>query len=1135
MLTLNQVIPSKIIWEEKPEISHMVWDTKEAEEPLVKRPRVPQITQYHEVRGWCNCGVNNGIIVHTCKEPRYNRQVDISLVSTPRVVVDVPARRFPREVGIKAFLSGKLLSPEGLLDLDSISNAMDYSRLMWVIGIENYNEFFYSLLKLTPDQQQTFASDLADRALEHVLAVKLDKRFAGMTHEQLYGVYSARRSLRAPMPLKHPMSLLGGLFRKAPRMASILISTYERYIEDAMDDLISTTRFFLKPHNTFKACLESKASDGGFNFVSSQLYQEIRVGYGWIPDDRSRWKESDAFAYSESKRLELDKLEEYWFQIRRFVNHPGNPFHAEHEAVMHDLENKIMFLRGEWETENLPSTFSFPDSKEIPPGTKKLLNVAKTRLEYFLELLTLALDYVLEPGFYPELYALDLPERGGKHRIPLIPEWAPGIVAGVLGNLLKPTLDRINRSTFRGDPIKSRGRKNIYYSCDFKGGTDNLDWAPARSLWHIFLDRMIMPEWAKHLLPRLHKAVEVLIGPHLIFETKNRLEAIREFVDGTRDSKFHWPEDKLHWAKDYWMKKSVFCGKDQQYVHQIKRGPLRGSAILGDFTQKVQFTRERLFLKRRMFSQDVARMDGARVTTRGLHMCYGLSFPTLSWLVFICHYRLNKQLGPLAPYERNIQYDNVGDDNVSAHDQMSTITELKKYHNEIGAITHQKKSKISQKGFILAETWYLWVGTTLKVVNQPKLKVLCPEVSANTWLTQPAAVYQILEGVGLETRTRALEHVWRTWLPKYKRLINMNIDIFNNAPNPLFPIKFHPTWSNNMVEPIRRGDLKEINALFSEPVYTKTDKILLPYEGFAGYAEKPTNFQPLLEETNLFARVKVFNQKAFEKISLQWRALPGWMGGQVPERPYALTFAAIEKRFKLLRPGGGTVHIWPSEPKLVIPWPISTSIYDLSRGYCFLPFNRRRFLKDDPFPKDLKTVFIDINNVYPAWYQFKVYEVVWAVYKYLRRYMPDLKQYIFVEDSPCQDRMFEVNSFKLYWCSAFRGNADKTIMDLMRGFNAPYIWSEDRRLCQYAMRKHRARPLPPTYSVDDEKFNHPSLYKGRGELQSKALLLGRKLTRSQAIVTSMQRRDAFKRDQDQTLDYDKLFKQEFSEVNYSEG
>jgi hypothetical protein len=1003
-----------------------------------------------------------------------------------KVVMIRPPIRVWKDQSIREYLRTLTLSPEQGDDYLAAQNALDYSRLLWVVGIEkkDIENIFNSLCNYPTHYQQEFVNLLADEALEVFLRIRENKRFVGWKLEQLYAVYSARRALRAPPALEHPMENLRALFYKSG--VKDRYDDYLHHFNSAFNDLNPILRAYMKPHDSFKACIERKQALGGFNWVTASLVQERMIARGEYPTS-SKWSENREFRKLQELEIEYEQLYDHFIQVRRL-------YHATQNEFFWNLMNKILGDRESILCKIDPLKYELrvhlSDAKELPLGAQQLLRIAEKQADKYLEILEIALEYILTPGYKPELYAIDLPERGGKHRIPLIPEWASGIVAGFMGEILKPTLDNINKSTFRGDNIRNQGRKNLYYSVDFSGGTDNFEWGPVRALWKIVLDRTEFPKWLRHLKKPLNEVIDKLIGPHLVFEDEGRLEAIREFVEGNYTDEFQFPQKYLKYCKSKALRNSVMKGKPPLIPRGYNYGVFRKASYLKEGFTEIGFDKERLFRRREMFQQPIALMNGGKVTKRGIQMCYGLSFPSLSWIVFICHYRINRRMNTFGVHEQYTQYHNKGDDNVSAHDSKQTIEELRRYHGETGAVTHQRKTKISSHGFIIAEVWYYWEGKELKSISQPKLKVLCPEQLPNTWLTQPQAVYKLYQKVDQGLRQKAMEHIWRSHERKYRSLLKLGIDIFSTPREPLFPMKFAPSPPNKLVNPLRQKGEKEINMLFQEPTYQRHSDTLVEYTHWKDYGEHPTNFLPMMDETDYYGQPMAVKEEDFKNLSMTWRRIPGWISGKPPEKGQTLKFHMIKKRWDLLQPGGGHLNKWPPK-EIFIDQMITTSLFSLAKGKELLPRKDRRWLKDEPLNPNKTTLFIDLNNVWPEWPKYRTYEICWAIREYIRQYRPEVNVFLIFVDYFMKERMWEENKFQFYWIKPFEGNADKTILSMCKAYKRgrPQLWSKDRLLAKgFRTICPKAIILGDEYSLDDETFKYPEQTGIFSEVPRSALL-----------------------------------------------
>lgn len=968
---------------------------------------------------------------------------------------------------IPTFLAKVSTDPASLVKASAAKNARIYGQLLWVLGIEPdlVQSMYEQMVELTPSEQQQLANKLADEALNHFLEIENVDIMSEFTLEQLYGIYSARRALLPPPALANPMLALNDLFEKRPMLHTSRM--YEDIFNRAFIDLCPVLRVKIKPHNTFKACIEVSGQNGGFNYVSSQLYTELTIRDLHYPTEE-KWRKTEAGYDYNDRNLVMEAAWRDYRELRALYSLTSDPLY------MRTLDILEHYLKHADMTPKERTDVKFQRSIEQPKGLQELLAKAESNTSYYLSLLEIAIEYTLMPGTFPEVYALDLPERGGKHRIPLIPEWGPGIVAAFMGQILRPTLDIINNSTFRGENLKRKGKRNYYVSGDLKGGTDNLEWGPQRALWKIALDRAEYPPWAKHLKSKIEDCVDVIIGPHLVFENKDRLDSIRSFIQGFKTDWKEVSPEYLKFCKNlkpFW-KTCVVPGTTPMHT-KINRGLFRGFSKIVKGFQEIALTKHRLFKRREVFSQRIAVSNGARVTRRGAQMCYGHSFVTLSWVMFISHYRLNRVGVNISTDEMPVHYDNKGDDTVSAHDDMKSIKKLESYQKETGAIPHPTKTKISKVGWILAEKWYKYRGNELLMINQPKLKALVPIEGPNTWLTQPQAVYEMYKTCSKQMRQRAVEFIWRKYEKKYLTLIRKGIDIFSIPRTPLFPIRFKRTNGNRLERVWQKGKIEEVEKLFQLVAKPTKEKPNLPLREFKEYAEQPTDFLPMLEETSYYAQPRGYTEESFVELTYEFRDKPGWQSGIIPEPAGELSINQIEKRWQLCEPGGKTMPMPKAEIKM--PKFVWSSLSGLVAGGAYLPVNQRFYTKDMGFDKKVPTIIIDLANTWRTYHYHAPYEVSACFLKYLNKWGEFPQQLIIVNDHPTKELRWERPKCTIYWVRPYKTDADKTICDIVKGWEGIKLWSKDNLLINHFkfLTKNKGIVLPRDFSVEDNTFEKP--------------------------------------------------------------
>lgn len=895
---------------------------------------------------------------------------------------------------------------------DCALNAVNYAHAMWSIKkdpVATFNE----MITLNRDQQQELVDRRGYAALKHILSGNCHPN----EYERSYAIYSARRITRAPQPLKSCFPKLAKLFKKPPHFPEYQLKSWDLYFRHAIEDVTPHIYWWPRAHESYKACIEQDKASGGQNWVSSELVR-------------------------------------YFDTKRGFENNKDEIFEIKERDPKPTRRNTVRIG-------------CVPD--QMPPHIEGLLEEYRMNEDKHIELLDFALTIIEGENFVPVMYVLDLPERGNKHRIPCIPEWCMAYVGGVISQILAPTLDKINRSTFRGDKATLTAKANYYYAGDVKGGTDNFYWEPMRILWKIILERVEMPGWAEGYRARFKKIMNKLIGPHILFEDSEQLKKWRALIQG----------DEYKWSPP---KKKI--GIDLYFDRNVGRAPLRvyeGGTSFGKqiLTHKVG-THQLLTPERYLSIRKLMLPDGP-ITTNGCQMCYRWSFSTLSWMMFICHYQLVRT----ASFERenpkkreDITFWNVGDDNASGHTKLESIQELKKSQAAIGAEEHPVKSQVSEHGYIIAETIKVWDQKgVVHSLNQPKLKALWPEQDGNTWLSQPQAVYKLYKGCDYLFQARAQRIVWEHHYRKYLRLVKAGIDIFDHSPEPLFPLRYYD--GNNKLGDAFSRDMKEVKRLYLPPVPKQRGGALVEYytkKDLDNICEKPTHFYPMFDLAESYAPVKEMTLDAFNQLTMEFRQTPGFISGRPPPCPRTLTPDMIIKRWMLLRPGSrDSDWIYYLTEQHVN---ICTSLFGLMRGQRWLPYNQRWSLRDKPLDTSKWTLFVDdFNLFFGKHYPYE--QKILAIHEYMKKKKPGkFKQIILVTDYYIRERWFRKDDTDLmvvkpYAKGRFSSipNADDTIIELQKGFRKNgFLWSYDEEL-RKAFRHNRGVTLSTEdFGTDDEDF-----------------------------------------------------------------
>jgi hypothetical protein len=884
-------------------------------------------------------------------------------------------------------------------------NAQTTARGLWVLGLKPivYQQVYQDLRKLLEPDQKVYVSNLATCAITKMLEIqKIRPRWmTGLSYEQLYGIYTLRRALA---PKSTSLSVLAQQQHLTVPHPKEDNEIFAHTVDCALLELSLKPRAVLEMHRSYKACFESGRETGGVNGFSEQIYKaRSKIGPQLFRSDMNPSKD-----------------------IPVFTEDIGQRGYVQQKEGMHLLEIAIHQLKHQ--------------------GTPKLLGV------------------VIE-------------ERGMKSRIPLVPQWCAAVVAAVIGDCMRPYVERFCESTFHGQVHNSkRAIPNWWSSGDFENSSDNLKFEKLR----IAGKKMLMNcQWPKQFFPylaELLECLEILLGEHLVYEIDNeslrhevRARFLRKEVSQAPTYSSNWALTGLGWAeqkgeqekKGVWAPWDTWEGPhprrvsetDRAYESRLKRLATRTHAKIHE---KVPFpvwtgTRGKMG-KLRAETRDLtfqelqlkkSHLDGYPCirTKRAVQMCYGFSFPIMSFMTWISHYEMTRSLIPFMSNEvlrPQYGFDITGDDNSSGHEDHKSMDALDARFADKGFIVNTSKSYRSRMGYIHAENVYVYpiIGTQIRRrvdIREPKMKVLFPDKNGANWSELPQIVMREFSKCTPEVLLRAISLVWSRYYHSYNECLKNGLDIFTVPREPIMPICFSNKEPNNqLLGTVLMGHLKDVQNIFickarapkAELAIARVNEIL------SFCREKPNHLKPSITDC---AEVKDYDFEGFGKIALKWVTEPPWKKLQIPGRPIKITAKLAVDRFKKLPYKGGHINLKDLPKYKQKGVFISSSIADLSRGFHWIPSEERIDLRE-VWPLQRAFTVVDYRNIYRELGAYTHFDVISATIDYFG--LPPEEAVILVDDWIRHPKF----RFGIHWVLKGYPLADHTIIKLCKEGKKQGCW-----------------------------------------------------------------------------------------------
>jgi len=455
-----------------------------------------------------------------------------------------------------------------------------FMKTLWICSAsKSLIKRFYHIILLAYDKDAVI-SNISEGAIKYLLDVEEPPvnnfPYEEFSEEELMILYSMRRATPPPVLDVNFSEALQTLTEDPS------FSYSAEHVRASADRYLSQRKININLREypslvSNKSCIEGKRGVGGRNFVSS-LYLE--------------WARKFGFSTREYPLMGCDNPIEYKISYESAAFEPV-------EFSRYKLETKTTTYDKVWVKNQFGKEYyaleprTLTEHRLTPVGDSKLIDyhyeevdiVKQLQCEWqarqndSYRLFCIAYNIIRnkkEAGALPYLFALDVKERGNKHRIPHIPEWCATVAASFIGEYGFKVVERLCPTTFREVSPNLDPKKKIFYSGDFKSATDHLPWDVIRGAWDVIVTRIGASD---EMIKAFKECLDWLIGPHIvtwdevwrtkiqsIYSKDLKLDFDPTFVDSLNDYKPD--DDKIKKPSKKWLVTfEALCKKNKVYLH----------------------------------------------------------------------------------------------------------------------------------------------------------------------------------------------------------------------------------------------------------------------------------------------------------------------------------------------------------------------------------------------------------------------------------------------------------------------------------------------------------------------------------------------------------------------------------------
>jgi len=379
---------------------------------------------------------------------------------------------------------------------------------------------------------------------------------------------------------------------------------------------------------------------------------------------------------------------------------------------------------------------------------------------------------------YP-IFVVDIPESGGKHRVPGFTCGVVAVIARYIGQFGLRLLAASFPSEFRGKVLKLP-KGDMYESTDMKGGSTRLTFDVSRGIWKWIME--------KNGITKYHSVIDKLFSPYVIIKDTKWLKNIRSlFNDKTRLQK----GVKLIFQK---MSMTKFIpGKFATAIDQQAYAELMSENLPEHIT-----------------------------AVRGPAQGLGITAVTVWLSNFMPHYMMELAVSSSKIKGRSfiLNHTKVGDDsaliiklddierksklNILSKEDLAAIRNLADEKNKAlrktGFIPHEDEKRFfSTRGLIVRERAYVESKYSQYLTMVPEMDLrgfFSPKsgfFNVNAWLTVPTELKKVISAASLVSEgvaERLTYYVYWKFKKYYDKLDEMGINVFQ-GPYRLFEERYN--------------------------------------------------------------------------------------------------------------------------------------------------------------------------------------------------------------------------------------------------------------------------------------------------------------------------------------------------------
>jgi len=369
---------------------------------------------------------------------------------------------------------------------------------------------------------------------------------------------------------------------------------------------------------------------------------------------------------------------------------------------------------------------------------------------------------------------LDIPERGYKHRVPVMVESLAAILGSYLGIYGRRIISAYFGATFRDQDFTMK-KAAFFLSGDYESASDRLPWAPCRAVYNWVINLFDIPD--KEIW---YSVVDWLIGPYNVYEGREArcyYKSIWEHLTPEIDSGIA-PNDLQKPLYNQFRNLSRIAGKsihDAPLLEFVKEGQI---GTLFRTVRRVVMTPQ--ILAERLSQRAPFEY---RTTKAGVMMSLGLTQ--------LCLYILNW----LPHMGRTSQFKLLGDDNVSSYRNRQEAEDVENAKRQNGMDISKTKTIFSSKGYTIAQQIYLKkVGPTGSITMEQvpfftMRQVIIHDRELNDYVNKPRAAFEKCGEFPEEFRWRVMSLLYSQLRHDIEQLVQAGCDVFH-PKHGLFPRLF---------------------------------------------------------------------------------------------------------------------------------------------------------------------------------------------------------------------------------------------------------------------------------------------------------------------------------------------------------